>query len=77
MKTAKSVTQGEGDYEATRRYRERTEAFIANHDVGKLARQAAPTSKTEAQALQGAEATGRARAKTKRNSKVSRARPSK
>ena len=70
MKTAKSGTHGEGDYEATRRYRERTENFIAKHDVGKIARQAAPRSKAEAQELRAAEATGRARAKSKSNAKV-------
>jgi hypothetical protein len=65
MKTAKSGTLGEGDYEATRRYRKRTESFIAQHDVGKIARQAAPKSKAEARELQQAEVAGRSRAKTK------------
>ncbi len=65
MKTAKSGTQGEGDYEATRRYRKRTENFIAKNDVAKIARAAAPRSLTEARELQAAEATGRARAKTR------------
>lgn len=63
MKTAKSRTHGEGDYEATRRFRKRSESFIARHDVAKLARQAAPRSKSEARELQQAEASGRARAK--------------
>lgn len=75
MTTAKSGTHGEGDYEATRRYRKRTETFIAKHDVAKIARQAAPRSKTEARELQRAEATGRARAKTKAKSKVGSALP--
>jgi hypothetical protein len=65
MKTAKSGTHGEGDYDATRRYRKRTENFIAKHDVTKVAREAAPRSPTEARELQAAEATGRARAKTR------------
>ena len=72
MKTAKSGTHGEGDYEATRRYRKRTEDFIAKHDVGKIARQAAPHSKVEAQQLRKAEATGRARAKTTKSKSSSR-----
>jgi hypothetical protein len=70
MKTAKPGTHGEGDYEATRRYRKRTETFIAQHDVAKIARQAAPRSKAEGQELERAEATGRARAKTKPKSKA-------
>ena len=70
MKTAKSGTHGEGDYEATRRYRKRTENFIAEHDVAKIARQGAPRSLSEARELQAAEATGRARAKTRAKSKV-------
>ena len=65
MKTAKPATQGEGDYEATRRYRKRTENFIAKNDVTKIAHEAAPRSLTEARELQAAEATGRARAKTR------------
>ena len=63
MGTAKSGTHGEGDYEATRRYRKRTEAFLAKHDVTKLGRSAAPRSEAEAQDMQAAEAAGRARAK--------------
>jgi hypothetical protein len=63
VRTAKSGTHGEGDYEATRRFRKRSESFIAKHDVTKLARQAAPRSKDEARELQQAEASGRARAK--------------
>jgi len=65
MATAKTGTHGEGDYEATRRYRKRTEKFIAQHDVEKVARQAAPHSKSEARDMRDAEARGRARAKTK------------
>ena len=75
MTTAKSATRGEGDYEATRRYRKRTEVFIAKHDIGKIARQAAPSSKTEARELLEAEASGRARAKTKSKSNASGSKP--
>ena len=65
MPTAKSKVQGEGDYEAARRYRKRTEAFVATQDIEKAARAAAPRSKAEVQELQDAETSGRARAKTK------------
>ena len=34
--------QGEGDYEATRRYRKRTEEYLENNDVEKAAVRAAP-----------------------------------
>jgi hypothetical protein len=73
MATAKSGTHGEGDYEATRRYRKRTEKFIAQHNVEKVARQAAPHSKSDARDMRDAEARGRARAKTKTTSKNGRA----
>ena len=33
----KQKTQGEGDYEATRRYRKRTDEYLANNDVDKAA----------------------------------------
>ena len=60
---AKSKVQGEGDYEATRRYRKRTEQYVASHDVEKDAREAAPRSGKEAEALAAAEAAGKKRAK--------------
>jgi len=64
MGTARSGTQGEGDYEATRRYRKRTENFLAKNDPAKVARKAAPKSKSEARDMVAAEERGRARAKT-------------
>ena len=36
--------QGEGDYAADRRYRERTDQFLKDADVEKVARAAAPKS---------------------------------
>lgn len=60
---AKSKVQGEGDYEATRRYRKRTEQYLGSHDVEKDARRAAPKSRKEASAMAAAEAAGRKRAK--------------
>jgi hypothetical protein len=60
---AKQKVQGEGDYEATRRYRKRTDEFLKNNDVEKAAIRAAPTSSKEAESLKAAEAAGKRRAK--------------
>ena len=54
---------GEGDYEATRRYRKRTDEFLKNNDVDKTAVRAAPESKREAEDMKAAEAAGKRRAK--------------
>jgi hypothetical protein len=54
---------GEGDYEATRRYRKRTDEFLKNNDVEKAAVRAAPESQREAEEMKAAEATGKRRAK--------------
>jgi hypothetical protein len=59
----KQKIQGEGDYEATRRYRKRTEEFLENNDVEEAAEQAAPESAAEAEELKAAEAAGKRRAK--------------
>ena len=59
----KQKTQGEGDYEATRRYRKRTDEYLANNDVDKAAIRAAPTSAGEAEDMKAAEAAGKRRAK--------------
>jgi hypothetical protein len=58
-----SRVQGEGDYRAARRHRSKVRQFIATSDTEKLAREAAPRSKTEQQELLEAERQGRARAK--------------
>ena len=55
--------QGEGDYEATRRYRKRTEEFLSNNDVEKAAVRAAPEDAAEAEELEQAEEAGKSRAK--------------
>ena len=55
--------QGEGDYQATRRFRKRTEEFLENNDVEKAAIRAAPESAEEAAELEAAEAAGKSRAK--------------
>jgi hypothetical protein len=60
---AKSKVQGEGDYEATRRYRKRTEQYLGTHDVEKDARRAAPRSRKDAESMAAAESAGKKRAK--------------
>jgi hypothetical protein len=59
----KQKIQGEGDYEATRRFRKRTEEYLENNDVEKAAIRAAPESAEEAEELEAAEAAGKERAK--------------
>jgi hypothetical protein len=76
----KQKTMGEGDYEATRRYRKRTDEFLKNNDVAKAAVRAAPQSKREAEDMKAAEAAGKRRAKGEdpalRRSAATRAEPS-
>ncbi|MEJ0084155.1 MAG: hypothetical protein WDO72_00600 [Pseudomonadota bacterium] len=55
--------QGEGDYEAARRFRKRSENYVANNDVEKAALRAAPQTSREAEDLEAAEAAGKKRAK--------------
>jgi hypothetical protein len=59
----KQKIQGEGDYEATRRYRKRTEEFLENNDVDEAAQRAAPDDAAEAEELEAAEEAGKSRAK--------------
>ena len=59
----KQKIQGEGDYEATRRFRKRTDEYLNNNDVEKAAVRAAPTSAREAEDMKAAEAAGKRRAK--------------
>ncbi len=64
MSTSKRTkVQGEGDYEAARRYRKRTAEYLANNDVEKAAIRAAPQSPGDAREMAAAEATGKKRAK--------------
>lgn len=51
--------QGEGDYEATRRFDKDEREFLKHADVPDLARRAAPKSKQEAEELEKAEQIGR------------------
>jgi hypothetical protein len=55
--------QGEGDYEAARRFRKRSENYVANNDVEKAALRAAPETSKEAEDMKAAEAAGKQRAK--------------
>ena len=54
--------QGEGNYDASRRYRERTEQFIESGRVEEAAQNAVPESPEEQEELERAEEAGRARA---------------
>ena len=60
---SKEKVQGEGDYEASRRYRKRTNEYLENNDVEKAALRAKPTTSREAEDMQAAEAAGKRRAK--------------
>ncbi len=54
--------QGEGDYAADRRYRERTDKFLKDADVEEIARAAAPKSGEEAREMAEADKQGRSHA---------------
>jgi hypothetical protein len=58
-----SKVQGEGDYEAARRYRKRTAEYLENNDVEKAAVRAAPQSRADADQMAAAEAAGKKKAK--------------
>jgi hypothetical protein len=55
--------QGEGDYEAARRYRGEVEKYLQSADIEQAAREAAPRDAREAAEMSAAEAAGRKRAK--------------
>lgn len=55
--------QGEGDYDAARRYEEKMREHVQNHDIEKEARDAEPTSQGEERAMEQAEEKGKRRAK--------------
>ena len=48
---SKPGVQGEGDYEASRRYRKEVGEFLEHADVNELAKRAAPQSASEAREL--------------------------
>ena len=51
--------QGEGDYEAARRYDSDVHKFVRHADTERAARAAAPRNKREAEEMAAAEAVGR------------------
>jgi hypothetical protein len=57
-----SDIQGEGDYRAARRYRQKVQAFVGSHDIEQAARAAAPRNRREAREMSRAEAVGRSHA---------------
>jgi hypothetical protein len=59
----KGKNQGEGDYDAARRYREEVGEFLDHSDVEQIAKRAAPKSALEARELALAEERARDRSK--------------
>jgi hypothetical protein len=55
--------QGEGDYEAARRYREDVKDFVDKADIEKAAHEAAPKSPDEQRELDEAERAGKSHSK--------------
>jgi hypothetical protein len=55
--------QGEGNYEATRRYDKATTDFVKSGKVEEAARNARPKSEAEAEAMRKAEQEGKSHAK--------------
>lgn len=60
---SKSRMQGEGNYDASREYDEKTKAFAESGKVEQAARAAAPRNAQEKEDMRQAEAEGRSRAK--------------
>jgi hypothetical protein len=56
--SADSKIQGEGDYEAARRYRDRTQKFVDSGRVETAARDAAPDDAQEEADMEAAEQEG-------------------
>lgn len=55
--------QGEGDYEAARRYREDVKDFVDKADIDKAAHEAAPKSPDEQREMSEAERVGKSHSK--------------
>jgi hypothetical protein len=62
-KYSQSKVQGEGDYASARKFNEQSRAFAQSGKVEQAAREAAPRTAQEKDALRQAEDAGRARAK--------------
>ena len=67
----KKQVHGEGNYQATRDYNERTKEYLESADVEKDARQAAPRNEQEARELERAEEQGKRHARLKGHEKNS------
>jgi len=61
--TDKPDVQGEGNYDAARRYRKDVNDFLEKEDVEKAAHEAAPKSPDEQREMDEAERAGRSRSK--------------
>ncbi|MEO7116677.1 MAG: hypothetical protein ABIZ18_12540 [Caldimonas sp.] len=61
--TGKDQVQGEGDYDAARRYDKSAREFAESGKVERAARDAKPASESEAKELERAEAEGKSHAK--------------
>ena len=61
--TEKPNIQGEGDYEAARRYRKEVKEFVDSADIDKAAHDAAPKSPDEQREMEEAERRGRSHSK--------------
>ena len=59
----KDKVEGEGSYSGSKDYNERTRSFVESGKVDQAARQAAPQSEQDKQAMQKAERVGKRRAK--------------
>jgi hypothetical protein len=68
-KADKGAVQGEGDYRSAREFNEKERAFVRSHDTQHLGRKAAPEDAKQAAELEGAERTGKARARPDPESK--------
>ena len=58
-----TAVQGEGDYDAARRHRESVESFVKAGKVGRAAKEAAPKTAQEQEALRQAEREGESHSK--------------
>jgi hypothetical protein len=56
--------QGEGNYDAARRYRQEVDDFVKKADIDKAAHDAAPKTEREADEMASAEEQGRSRRRT-------------
>lgn len=65
---SRSRMQGEGNYDASKEYDEKTKAFAESGKVEQAARAAAPRNAQEKEDMRQAEAEGRSRAKSDPNS---------